>query len=585
MRLKRPIIAASTVGLLALAACGGSGDGPGDGGTDTFQEGGSAGKAQDPDRQAPAPEIDGAQQGGTVRVNSVAGLNTMDPTEAYYVNTASILSSLVTRSLTQYVYDPDSKQMVLVPDIATDLGQHNDDYTEWTFEIRDGVKYENGQEVTADDIAFGIKRSFDRTTFPEGAAYSNDYFLDGDTYEGPYTGGGEYDGVVVDGNKLTIKMRKPFPDMPYWGAFPAIGPIPEGKASDPSKYAQHPLSTGPYMFDKYTPEKSLTLVKNPNWDPNTDPGRHQFVDTWDMKFDVPSAKVDQISLNDEGDGQVSLTYDNIQASNYVKAKQNASDRLVLGSSPCSFYWAPDYRKITDKEVRQALAYAYPYQNAWAAGGEIVGVTRQPGTNMMPPGIPERTEYNPLPDHEPGSTNADKAKQLLKESGNEGYEISFLFAQDDPVSVDVKDAIVKGLKAGGFTPKPYATTIADISTLRADPNTKINVRSAGWCSDWPTGGSWFPPLFESTNLKAEGLGSNYAVFSEKDVDKRIADIQMLPVDEQNKAWNELDKYIAETYFPTFSTGYDGVAMMHGSKIHNMFDDNVFAMPTWKDIWVG
>ena len=48
---------------------------------------------------------------------------------------------------------------------------------------------------------------------------------------------------------------------------------------------------------------------------------------------------------------------------------------------------------------------------------------------------------------------------------------------------------------------------------------------------------------------------------------------------------MDEDIATTYFPTFSTGYDGVAMMHGSKIHGMYDDNVFAMPTWKDIWIG
>ena len=85
-------------------------------------------------------------------------------------------------------------------------------------------------------------------------------------------------------------MAKPFPDMPYWATFPAMGPIPEGKDSDPAKYALHPWATGPYMFKDYTPEKSLTLVKNPNWDPNTDPGRHQYVDEWDMKFDVPSAE-------------------------------------------------------------------------------------------------------------------------------------------------------------------------------------------------------------------------------------------------------------------------------------------------------
>jgi peptide/nickel transport system substrate-binding protein len=582
MRLKKPIIAVSAVGLLTLAACGGSDDGT-SASDNTFQTGGNAGSAQDANRKAPAPPIEGAKTGGTVSVNSVAGLNSMDPTEAYYINTGSILSQLVVRSLTQYVYE--DGQMILVPDLATDLGTPNGDFTEWTFTIREGVKYENGQEVTPEDIAFGIDRSFDRATFPEGAAYSNDYFLNGDKYEGPYTGSGSCDCVTIKGQDITIKMSKPFPDMPYWGAFAAMGPIPSGKASDPAKYALHPWSTGPYMFDEYTPEKSLTLVKNPNWDPNTDPGRHQYPDKYDMKFDVPSAKVDQISLNDEGVGQTSLTYDNIQASNFVTAKQDASDRLVLGSSPCSWYWAPDYRKITDIEVRKALAYAYPYQEAWAAGGEVVGVTRVPGTNLMPPGIPERTEYNPLPDHEPGTTDADKSKQLLADSGNENYPIQFLYSQDDPIAVDVKDAIVKGLKAGGFDPQPYATTVADYSTLRSDPNTKINVRSAGWCSDWPTGSSWFPPVFQSTNLKAEGLGSNYAVFSEKAVDDQIAKIQESPLDEQNGLWNQMDEDIAMTYFPTFSTGYDGVAMMHGSQIHGMYDDNVFAMPTWKDIWVG
>ena len=56
--------------------------------------------------------------------------------------------------------------MVLIPDLATDLGRPNDDFTEWTFTIREGVKYENGEEVTPEDIAYGIKRSFDRETFP-----------------------------------------------------------------------------------------------------------------------------------------------------------------------------------------------------------------------------------------------------------------------------------------------------------------------------------------------------------------------------------------------------------------------------------
>ena len=40
---------------------------------------------------------------------------------------------------------------------------------------------------------------------------------------------------MVDGDTLTLKMARPFPDMPYWAAFPAMGPIPEG-GSDPDSY-------------------------------------------------------------------------------------------------------------------------------------------------------------------------------------------------------------------------------------------------------------------------------------------------------------------------------------------------------------
>ncbi len=587
MRLNKPIVAVSTVALLALTACGGSGGGGSTGTpTDTFKEGGGAGQGQDPSRtEGPAPDIEGAQTGGTIKVISALGLNTMDPTEAYYTNTGSLLSNLVTRSLTQYVYDPEAQDMVLIPDLATDLGTPNDDYTEWTFTIRDGVKYENGQEVTADDVAYGIKRSFDRATFPDGAAYSNDYFLDGDKYEGPYTSGEDYAGVEVNGMELTLKMAKPFPDMAFWGAFPAIGPIPKGKDSDPAKYALHPWATGPYKFGDYTPEKSLTLVKNDQWDPATDPGRHQYVDGFEMRFDSESAKVDQIMLKDEGDAQNTLSDDSITGPNFLQSKQDASDRIAFGSEPCTFAWYPDYRKITDIKVRQALAYAYPYKDVYAATGLIESVTAVPGTNILAPGIPGREEYNPLPDHEPGATDAAKAKQLLEEADAVGFEIKFLYSTDDPLSVDGQKVTTKALTEAGFKATPVATTVAENSTVRSDPDADINIRSVGWCSDWPTGGSWFPPLFETTNLDKEGLGNNYAVFSEKAVDDKIHEIQQLPIEEQPAAWNELDQTIQEKYFPSFVRYYGGTAKMFGSNVNNMFIDATNGEPTWKDLWLA
>ena len=81
--------------------------------------------------------------------------------------------------------------MALVPDLATDLGTHNDSYTRWTFTIRPGVKWQNGQPVTAKEVAWGMTRCMDAATFPTGACqyYSNVYDKGGASLQGSYTSG------------------------------------------------------------------------------------------------------------------------------------------------------------------------------------------------------------------------------------------------------------------------------------------------------------------------------------------------------------------------------------------------------------
>jgi len=545
-------------------------------------------QGKDPTRQAPAPAITGAKTGGTLTVLSDEGRHGMDPTQAYNVRIASILSGLVVRSLTQYVYDPKVKEMILVPDLATDLGRPSPDFMTWKFTLRSGVKFENGRPVTAEDVKYGIERSFDRSRFPHGADYSNRYFLDGDTYQGPYRSPGPYKGVTVNGNVITIHMSRPFPDMSYWGAFPAMSPIPPGKASDRTTYKRHPWATGPYMFKRggYVPGKSLVLVKNPSWDPDTDPGRHQYIDEFDFSFNTDPAKIDQIMLADTGSGQTTLSYWNILPADYPKFTREAKDRLVLGSAPCAYVWYPDNRTITDVNVRRALAYAYPYRAVAEVRGVIPGVTVLPATNVMPPGVPGRVEYNPLPGHVPGSTEPAKAKALLARAGKPNYPVRFPFSTDAPESVAIKNVVVKALTAAGFDPQPVATTFADYFTrFRNNPRAHINLRSSTWCSDWPSGSSWFPAQFQTTDIATSGFGHNLAAFSSKAVDDRIDAIPHLLLTQQPQAWNALDKLIQTRYFPVVVTGYGGVAMVRGSKVHNVRDDTGFGMPTWKDIWIG
>lgn len=595
MRFKKPVVALSTAALLALAACGGGGGeedsgANGDTGVDT-ENLGNTGGGMDPERKGPV-EIEGAEEGGTVTVLTNLGLTTsIDPSDLYYVDTNAIMTNLVTRSLTQYVYDEESGSMTLVPDLATDLGTPNKDFTEWKFTIRDGVKWENGDPVTAEDVAFGLIRSLDAKTFPNGPGlyYSNPYFLGGDTYKGPYTGndlkGAKQEAVSVNGNEVTVKMSQPFPDFPYYGAFPAMGAIPQGDVSDPAKYAQRPTSNGPYKIESYTNAKSLVLVRNDQWDPATDPGRTQYPEKYVFKAGVQADQIDQVILSDSGEGQTTLTYEDVQAQNFRKFQQDHADRMVLGTSPCTFYSAPDYRKITDKSVREALFWAYPYKDTILATGLIPDVTAIAPKNVMPPGTPGREEYNPVEGHEDFQTDADKARALLEEAGAMGTEIRFLWRTDNELNTKSKDVLVKALEAAGFKATPVATTEANYSADRDDPKKDINWRSAGWCADWPSGATWIPPIFQSTDVENIGFGTNYAVFSEAAIDAKIKETMALPTDEQPAAWNALDQEIMTEYLPLIPMYYSGVAMIHGSRIQGMENDNTLGAPTFDRIWVS
>jgi len=597
MRFKKPIVALSTAALLALAACGGSSDsgGSGEGGSGVDKNTlGKGSEAQDPTREGPF-NIDGGEKGGTVTVLTNTGLTTsIDPTEAYYSDVLSILEGLMTRQLTQYAYDPKSGGQTLVPDLATDLGTPNDDNTEWTFTLRDGVKWENGEDITPEEVAFGICRSIDDATFPEGPGlyYSTPFIEHPASYKGPYsTKGASADkpatdcgGVTTKGNDITIKMSQPFPDFNYYAAFPAMGPIPlDPKVSDPAKYRLHPWSSGPYKISQYTTAKTLTLVKNDQWDPATDPARSQYPDEYDFKAGIQYAQIDQIMLADSGEGQTTMTYEDVQAKDFRKFQTDYADRLVVGGAPVTYYYAPDYRNTT-KEVREALTWAIPYKDTTIASGLIPDINAIPATQLMPPGIPGRQEFNMVPDHPEWATDPEKAKKILQDSGNLGFEVKFLWRTDNDTDVKSKDVLVKALTEAGFKPVPIATTEAKYTAERDDITNDVNLRSAGWGSDWPSGSSWVPPLL-GTNKSKTSAGTNYEVFSEADVDAKIKEVQAMPVEQQGEGWGNLEKEILTKYVPIIPRFYSGVAMAHGSKIQGFENDTNSGVPTWKNIWVS
>jgi peptide/nickel transport system substrate-binding protein len=580
----KPVAIIAVASLCLVVACTGGGDGGDSASTPDTVTAGGAVQAIDAERDGPAPPVDGAVRGGTVTVLSQAmSTDTLDPTQAYNSDVLSILRELLTRSLTQWVYDPARHAMELVPDIATDTGRSNADFTEWSFTIRDGVRYESGNEVTAADVAYGIKRSFDRTTFDQGPNYSNSYFLDGDTYQGPYTSGMAYRGVLVDGNTVTLKMSRPFPDLPYWASFPAMGPIPQ-LGSNPILYAQLPLATGPYRIARYTPGKSLILMRNPEWDPTTDPGRHAYPNRYVFKFAVPAKQISRTILGDTGRGRTSVAYpaptsqDFITRSDYLQARK--SNRVTVGAGPCTFWLSPDNRKITDLRVRKAIGYAYPYEDSYASSGGIGAWQWIPGTSILPPAFPGHQDFNPLSTR-PGTTDPDKARALLKRAGygSGDYVLKWAYDSSKPSSVAKNEAISHALQVAGFTTKPHPLSSEQgVFLMNLDRQAPINLRNDGWCPDWPSGTSWFAETFRSQG------GGNSAFFAQPTVDAQIDRIRQLPLDEQAAKWGALDKTIMTKYYPVVITGYRQAALLHGSHIGGMNVDTNMAMPTWQDLHV-
>jgi peptide/nickel transport system substrate-binding protein len=589
MRWKKSVAVIPVALLLGVAACGGGSGGSADSGQPSQNiTGGAAGSGQDPNAVGPAAPVPGAKTGGTITVVTNGAPSTFDPTRAYYTDSTAIMSDLVIRSLTQYKYDAKTKEMILVPDIATDLGTANANNTAWTYHIKPGIKYEDGTTVTAQDVAYAVKRSFAISELPDGPTYNTTFFKDGDKYKGPFKDGDNYSGVKVSGNAVTILMRRPFPDMPYLASFPQFSPIPEAK-DNVNTYGLHPLATGPYKFKSYKAGSELTLVKNKYWDPKTDPVRHQYADGWDFKFGQDSTTLDNTIINDQGPAQTTATYDNLLAPDYATAVQKgAKDRIVTGTQPCTFMWYLDYRKIKELKVRQAIGWAYPYIDAWKTGGEIVGLTRVPGTTILPPGTAGRVDNGTsLVGQDGKTTDPAKSKALLAAAGYKPgqYEIRFLYAADDPVSKQVMEKTKSALEAGGFKATPVPTTLEKRRDDTVDYGVNINVRSTGWCSDWPSGSSWFPAQWQGSQVGQAGM-PNPAQFKEKAADaKQNHILNTLSGAAAANAWGQFDVWMEHTYYPAVNLGYGGVMFMHGSKVGGMFNDNVRGMPTLTQMYVS
>lgn len=582
MQWKRITAVAATVGL-AVAACGSPSENSGTQGGGSSNVGEAQVKAVDPTAKGPAAEIEGAKKGGTVTVLSDVTPDTFDPTNIYYTD-GNQIGKLMYRALTQYKLDPASGKPTLVPDLADDLGTKSADGLTWTFKLKKGIKYNDGSEVKAEDYAYSIKRSFAHDLYDAGPTYQMQFFKDGSKYKGPYASGDTYAGVETpDDSTLVIKLAKKFDDLPFYAAFPMFTPIP--KAKDTKKnYEQRPMTTGPYQVASYSPGSALKLTRNPNWDPNTDPVRHQYPDGWDFKFAQDTIKSQRQVLASSGPDANALNYSNLDVSLLPEVKDQA--QLVKGPGPCTIMYTMDSRKIP-LEVRKLIAKAHP-TDSWR---KVAGLNPQdapPASTILPPAVPGHEKYE-LPGLNGAGKGAEdpavaaEVKAELAKLGKANFELSWYYSIDDKISTQVTQLRKQVYEKAGFKVKVIGVAKAKLRTYTGDQNAPVNIGKTptGWCSDWPAGTSWMPVLFRSDAIE---LGNSVGQLQDKALDAEIDRVSAMTPDEQLKEWPKVDKMILEKHLPVIPLYYSGTNSPIGKNIGHAVNDMTQGLPEFTSIYL-
>ena len=142
----------------------------------------------------------------------------------------------------------------VVPDLATAIPTPTNGGKTWTFKLRNGIKFSNGQAVTTNDVVASFRRIFKVKSPTSGGFYAGIVGADA-CLKTPATctlkGGVSANAAA---GTVTINLKAPDPEFKYKLAVPHASILP---ADTPSKdVGTKPIpGTGPYMFKSYNPNR------------------------------------------------------------------------------------------------------------------------------------------------------------------------------------------------------------------------------------------------------------------------------------------------------------------------------------------
>jgi peptide/nickel transport system substrate-binding protein len=278
------------------------------------------------------------------------------------------------------------------PGLATDWQVDPDNHRRWIFKLRQGVKWHDGCDFTADDVIWNFARVTDKDApqfLTQQMALSRTYVTNFESVE------------KIDNYTVAITTKVVESLFPYSMSYLLMVSRCRAEALkyDWAAYANNPSGTGPYRFDRMVPHERLELVPNKDyWDPKRVPKHDRLV-----LIPMPEAATRAAALMT---GQVNLI--EAPAPDTIGRLKSAGMQIVTNQYPHNWPFILNFVRgpMTDLRVRRAANHALNRSEfVELLNGLAIEeyATMPPGTPYY--GNPVKYEYNP-----------DKARALLKEAG-------------------------------------------------------------------------------------------------------------------------------------------------------------------------
>jgi peptide/nickel transport system substrate-binding protein len=549
------IILVAAVSAIALAACGSDDDSSGVSGADFA-----------PTTEAP----EGATEGGSLDVISAGFFDYLDPGAAFY-NYTYVFTNATQRGLMGWEPGDASDPS---PDLAADDPEISDDLKTVTFTLRDGVMFSPpvDREVTSADVKYAIER----TLLPGVEnAYTASYMdlIEGfpeaqKAVEDDDTVAPDISGIETpDDETVVFNLTEGYGEVLVQAlTLPASAPVPEEYAEEfdaesPSTYGENQVATGPYMIENdeegelvgYSPGKEVHLVRNPNWDPETD-YRPAYLDeiTFREGFtDVNSAFTRILEGESQVNGDILPTPAALKQS-----AQEFPEQLEIAPSGGNRYVALNTQipPFDDIDVRKAvLAAADREAMRLARGGELVGPI---ATHFIPPGVPGFEEAgglegagldfmaNPAGDSE-------LAAQYMQDAGYEsgkyeGGEQILMVAENAGIDKEVGEVVLEQFENLGFDVE-FRQVNSNIMYTKfcSVPEAEVAVcPNVGWVKDFNDPQAMLDPTFNGENIEPTA-NSNWPQLDVPEINEQMDEAAIIgDVQERAEVWGDLDTQVME-----------------------------------------